>query len=315
MKRTNIILTIIIAISILILALLLAITYNNIQTYNSSTVFLKSMLDFTSNNNEEIFTIDKITFFSSSDAEISTNSNSVFTISNLYQFTDIALFISPVKEDFTQKNTIKSVQIEQIKFSTMPDIGTPNLYYKNINNFSTPKYEKENLITDSLTFETTSENTLENTNEIYYAGEYTHSNHILSTKGKVRSKNADVMDRMEKAESLIKENIEYELLIERYPFKENKINEIIDIMVEAIVLEQDLKLKDNVIPYQLLRSRFEKYNFFTMQYLLETLGNTTNKVNNPKKYLLVALYNAPITMDNYYEFEVNHDMNKWEGRD
>ena len=131
----------------------------------------------------------------------------------------------------------------------------------------------------------------------------------------MRSKNADVMDRMEKAESLIKENIEYELLIERYPFKENKINEIIDIMVEAIVLEQDLKLKDNVIPYQLLRSRFEKYNFFTMQYLLETLGNTTNKVNNPKKYLLVALYNAPITMDNYYEFEVNHDMNKWEGRD
>ena len=168
MKRTNIILTIIIAISILILALLLAITYNNIQTYNSSTVFLKSMLDFTSNNNEEIFTIDKITFFSSSDAEISTNSNSVFTISNLYQFTDIALFISPVKEDFTQKNTIKSVQIEQIKFSTMPDIGTPNLYYKNINNFSTPKYEKENLITDSLTFETTSENTLDYSKPILY---------------------------------------------------------------------------------------------------------------------------------------------------
>ena len=169
--------------------------------------------------------------------------------------------------------------------------------------------------TTEITLENTLEITSENTNEINYAGEHTHSNHILSTKGKVRSKNADVMDRMEKAESLIKENIEYELLIERYPFKENKINEIIDIMVEAIVLEQDLKLKDNVIPYQLLRSRFEKYNFFTMQYLLETLGNTTNKVNNPKKYILVALYNAPITMDNYYEFEVNHDMNKWEGRD
>ena len=87
------------------------------------------------------------------------------------------------------------------------------------------------------------------------------------------------------------------------------------VLKQISLLEQDLKLKDNVIPYQLLRSRFEKYNFFTMQYLLETLGNTTNKVNNPKKYLLVALYNAPITMDNYYEFEVNHDMNKWEGRD
>ena len=161
----------------------------------------------------------------------------------------------------------------------------------------------------------TSENTLENTNEIYYAGEYTHSNHILSTKGKVRLQEGDVMDRMERTEALIKENIDYDVLIERYPLKEKKINEIIDIMVEAIVLEQDLKLKDNVIPYQLLRSRFEKYDFFTMQYLLETLGNTTSKVNNPKKYLLVSVYNAPTTMDNYYEFEVNHDMSEWGRKD
>ena len=169
--------------------------------------------------------------------------------------------------------------------------------------------------TTEITSENTLEITSENTNEINYAREDTHSNHILSTKGKVRSKNADVMDRMEEAESLIKENIEYEFLIERYPLKEKKINELIEIMVEAVVLEQDLILKDTIIPYQMLRSRIEKYDFTTMEYLLETLGNTTSKVNNPKKYMLVAVYNAPATMDNYYDFEVHHDMAAWARRD
>ena len=36
-------------------------------------------------------------------------------------------------------------------------------------------------------------------------------------------------------------------------------------------------------------------------------GNTT-KVKNIKKYLLAALFNAPSTMNGYYQAEVNHDM-------
>ncbi|WP_243277539.1 DUF6017 domain-containing protein, partial [Blautia obeum] len=35
-------------------------------------------------------------------------------------------------------------------------------------------------------------------------------------------------------------------------------------------------------------------------------GNTT-KVKNIKKYLLAALFNAPSTMNGYYQAEVNHD--------
>ena len=36
-------------------------------------------------------------------------------------------------------------------------------------------------------------------------------------------------------------------------------------------------------------------------------GNTT-KGKNIKKYLLAALFNAPSTMNGYYQAEVNHDM-------
>ena len=38
---------------------------------------------------------------------------------------------------------------------------------------------------------------------------------------------------------------------------------------------------------------------------------TASKVKNIKKYLLAALFNAPSTMNGYYQAEVNHDMQDW----
>ena len=36
--------------------------------------------------------------------------------------------------------------------------------------------------------------------------------------------------------------------------------------------------------------------------------DSREKVKNIKKYLLAALFNAPSTMNGYYQAEVNHDM-------
>ena len=58
------------------------------------------------------------------------------------------------------------------------------------------------------------------------------------------------------------------------------------------------------------------YIYFSIEDIMELLncgrnkamsGNTT-KVKNIKKYLLAALFNAPSTMNGYYQAEVNHDM-------
>ena len=45
-----------------------------------------------------------------------------------------------------------------------------------------------------------------------------------------------------------------------------------------------------------------------IEYVLFCLERNTTKVNNIKKYLLAALFNAPSTIDSYYRAEVNHDM-------
>ena len=44
------------------------------------------------------------------------------------------------------------------------------------------------------------------------------------------------------------------------------------------------------------------------EHVLHCMRGNTTKVKNIKKYLLAALFNAPSTMNGYYQAEVNHDM-------
>ena len=41
---------------------------------------------------------------------------------------------------------------------------------------------------------------------------------------------------------------------------------------------------------------------------MDSMKDKTTKVRNVKKYIVAALYNAPITINNYYQSLVQHDM-------
>lgn len=161
MKKTNIILSITTLILLLILFLLIKHFFGIIQDNKNSNLFFEKLSEFTDGNEKKVFSIDKITYFSSCNAKIGTNSNSVFTISDLYQYTDIAIFINQNTESFTAENTLKSVELNDIKFSLNPQCGTPNLYYKSLSDFATSKYSEDNIIKDSISFNTTSENEID----------------------------------------------------------------------------------------------------------------------------------------------------------
>ena len=161
MKKKSIVLVAIILISLVILVYLSSVTYKNIKTKAQAEECIKSTLKFQEYNEESVFSIDKITYFSSCNAKSETNSNSSFNIKDLYQYTDIAIFVNPIKKDFNSKNTLKSVLLSNINFNLKPSIGTPNLYYKSINDFAKPIFTEENLIEKSLLYDTTSESNLD----------------------------------------------------------------------------------------------------------------------------------------------------------
>lgn len=155
MNKKKIILTIV---AVFLFILVIFLGYLLLNKYVLKKNFEEDILSFANKNGNTIFKIDKITLFSSCDAKNKTASISNFTIENLYQYTDIALFISSPSEEKNLENTLKKVWIDNIKYTTSPSIGEQKLYYKNINNFARSDIIEENIINEErLEFTITSE--------------------------------------------------------------------------------------------------------------------------------------------------------------
>ena len=54
-------------------------------------------------------------------------------------------------------------------------------------------------------------------------------------------------------------------------------------------------------PTEVVRSRFMKLNADHIRFVLKCLAENTAPVRNMKQYLLAALYNAPTTLQLYYQ--------------
>ena len=149
MKKVKIILTII---TIILIFVVIFLAFFVFQKYILKKNFEDDILSFADKNQSTVFAVDSITLFSSADAGYKTNTANNFTIQNLYQYTDIAVFIKNTSDEDTLENTLKKVRIENIQFSNMPNLGEPSLYFKSINDFAKSDILEENKITDSFEF-------------------------------------------------------------------------------------------------------------------------------------------------------------------
>ena len=118
------------------------------------------------------------------------------------------------------------------------------------------------------------------------------------------------MDPMELADAyreIIRENVEYSILTERYG--EQRMDETVELMLEVVLSKRPyIRIAGDDFPREVVRGRFLKINSSHLQYVFGCIDKNTTKVGNIKAYLLAALYNAPATMDSYYRAEVNHDL-------
>ena len=155
MDRKKKILTVIVFILFFIVFVL---AYLLLQKYVLKSNFEKDILPFANKNDKTVFQINKVVMFSNCDAKNKTSSVSNFTIENLYQYTDIALFINKSSsEEKTLENTLKKVNISNIQYLNTPELGNPKLYFKGLNQFAKSDFIAENEITDTLNFTITSE--------------------------------------------------------------------------------------------------------------------------------------------------------------
>ena len=128
-----------------ILFLIILILLITLLVFLSSTVFGMFLnksacedeyLNFANKNEKTVFSINKCVLFSNCNASNKSGSSNTFTIDNLYQYTDIAIFIDNNSNENTLENTLKSVKINNLKFIVTPSVGEQKIFYKNINSFA-----------------------------------------------------------------------------------------------------------------------------------------------------------------------------------
>lgn len=149
MKRKTIISIILLAFLTLVLIILSSTVIGKLCTSSKCD---NSIFDFADKNENVIFSINKCVLFNNCNAKNKTSSISNFTIENLYQYTDIALFINNNSNENTLENTLKSVKINNLKFLEEPSIGNQKIFYKNINSFAEGLIPENNIFEDELVF-------------------------------------------------------------------------------------------------------------------------------------------------------------------
>lgn len=135
---------------------------------------------------------------------------------------------------------------------------------------------------------------MNNTESIYLSDERRRENHMLE---------------FEAYRKLFEEQLDMDVLRHDYPYEHDALEEILDILVDTVCSEKKkIRICGEDKPAQLVKSQLLKLDMGHIQYVLGCIRENTTKVRNIKQYLLATLYNAPMTINNYYTTRVNHDL-------
>ena len=138
------------------------------------------------------------------------------------------------------------------------------------------------------------------------------SNPVLSSPKAPRGSDGMGRDWMQEHESyreLILENIEYDYLVQSHQLDRDRLDELVELMVDTVCSRREtIRIAGDDYPAEVVKSRFLKLDSSHIEYVLDRMRENTTYVRNIKKYLLVALYNAPATIGSYYTSLVSHDL-------
>ncbi|MCM1333651.1 MAG: DUF6017 domain-containing protein [Bacteroides sp.] len=113
---------------------------------------------------------------------------------------------------------------------------------------------------------------------------------------------------------LIRKNIEYDFLYQnrnnsKLKINIGKIDEIVSIMVNVVCSHrQTVRVNGEELPQENVKRRFLELDQDHIDYALTALERNAGDVRNIRAYLITVLYNAPDTMEIYYDAWVKRDL-------
>ena len=119
---------------------------------------------------------------------------------------------------------------------------------------------------------------------------------------------ADGMDRADALQT-IRENISYDILLQKRPDEKSHIDGIANLLTDTVCSRRPtIRISGEEIPIEDVRERLLSLDDGHIEYVFDCMDESTVPIGNIRAYLLTALYNAPLTIDSYYDAKVRRDM-------
>ena len=101
----------------------------------------------------------------------------------------------------------------------------------------------------------------------------------------------------------------FDSLVASCPDDEDMLREILELLVDTVCSKRRfIRIAGDDKPAEVVKAQLMKLNSDHLRFVLMCLKENTTLVRNMRQYLLAALYNAPLTMNNYYTARVQHDF-------
>ena len=114
-------------------------------------------------------------------------------------------------------------------------------------------------------------------------------------------------------EQYFREQFQFEFLLKEHPYDEDMLNELLNLVVDTVCSKRkSIRIASDDKPLEVVKSVFMKLDRDHITFVLDGMRENTTLIRNMKQYLLAALYNAPLTISNYYSSLVQHHESKRE---
>ena len=117
-------------------------------------------------------------------------------------------------------------------------------------------------------------------------------------------------DKVEQVRQEVRQQVCYDVLVQSVD--QELLDELVGLIVETLCDKaQTIRIGSHDYPAELVQERMRQIDSFCLEYVCTCLRKSNPRIRNIKQYLLMALFNAPVTMSHYYYNKAQNALNDW----
>ena len=110
---------------------------------------------------------------------------------------------------------------------------------------------------------------------------------------------------------LVKENINYNDLVQSRPYEVPLVDEFIAVIIDTVFTEgSTVRIGGENKPRELVKSQLLKLTYNDIEHAIDQFKGVTERITKKKQYILTMLYNCKMEMDSHYTNAYNAD--RWQ---